>query len=172
MRIPPKDVVFIILLVLAGIVSAEVGISVISGIGELSPVKDYRAILITSVLFGLLIGCAIGLVLNIKSRRGGLIILGGLIALAHGYYSSLALKEFCLGLATGTILSLLSVFNVVEVNMSKVFRYILSALYLVFLYSTLHPLYPPVRVDPIMLQNNLIVLVIGSAGFFAVRRVV
>jgi len=151
---------------------AEIGVSIVDGIGKLAPISDIRVILLISILFGLLIGCTIGLVLNIHTRRGGLAILGALMVLSYRYSDLLSPKEFYISILGGTIISLLSVFRVIEIDLAKFTNIVIFILYLVFLYSVISPLYPFVNIDNLLIQNNLIILLLGTAGFIAVRKVI
>jgi len=173
MRVSAKDIIFIILLVAVGLILAKIGVGIVTGLGSIKPIRDNRALIILSSLFGLLIGCAVGLILNIESRRQGLPIFGGLLVITNEFYRFLTHEEFYLGLIGGTVLSVLSVFRVIKFSISKIFKYILYLLYVVFLYSLFSPIINPTEyVTIIDLQNIFIIFIIGSIGFIIVARVI
>lgn len=172
MRVTSKDIVFLCLFLIAGIIFVEVGNSIISELGNFVQIADERAIIIISVVLGVLMGFSAGLILNIETRRIGLLFLGALIGLVYHSAGILALKNFFLGLAMGTIVSVLDTFNMLETNTPKLFKIGLTALYALFLYSLLYSLYVTQSLPYMMVsQNTLILLAIGSVGFFAALKV-
>jgi len=166
-----KDLVLITLLVISGIVFAKTVTTIMFSIGYISVTNDIRFVTISSIIFGLLIGLSIGIVLNIKTRKSGLFVIGFLSMFVYDYSRIFPFspKDLALGILCGAIVSMLSIFKLITVNIQKVFRYLLFTLFAPLIYL----LFAHVGGLPIeQLQNNIIILIMFIIIFVILAKVV
>lgn len=163
--------VLITLLVISGIVFAKTVTTIMFSIGYISVTNDIRFVTISSIIFGLLIGLSIGIVLNIKTRKSGLFVIGFLSMFVYDYSRIFPFspKDLALGILCGAIVSMLSIFKLITVNIQKVFRYLLFTLFAPLIYL----LFAHVGGLPIeQLQNNIIILIMFIIIFVILAKVV
>ncbi len=158
MKTTARDITLIILLITAGAFLAITIVTTISELGSVVMTKDYRIHTLMSTILGLLLGLNSGIVLNIKTRKGGLFAIGFIAAFVIKYADifSIEYNEFALGLISGILVSAVSIFRLVEFNIQKVYRYLLVIISILFVYSLLTPLIN--SRDPLLFQNNSIAL--------------